>query len=158
MATANAFFGDTGNVVIRNQPGELDPERIAKVLDGADDLQNWLNAVRALATRLAEQGVEIANPATGSRYHLAEKHGHRKFKDTEIHAELVGLGLGEEDIFEKKMRSPAGIEKKLGAERLKPIKERFDALIHKPVTGRALVSSTKSSRPPVKSAAEAFFA
>lgn len=151
LAVANAFFNDNGAVVTRNQPSELNPSRIAQVLDGADDLQNWLNAVRALATRMAETGTEIPG------YHLADRIGHRKFKDERPTAALFDLGLAEDDVYEQKMRSPAQIEKKLGAKRLKPIKAKFDALIHKPVTGRSLVSSAKSTRPAVKSTAEAFF-
>ena len=151
LAVANAFFNPGEPVTIRNTPSELDPARIAQVLDGADDLQNWLNAVRALATRMAESGTEIPG------YHLADRIGHRKFVDGAVATLLNDLKLAEDDVYEQKMRSPAALEKKLGAKRLKPIKAQFDALITKPVTGRSLVSSAKSTRPAVKPAAEAFF-
>lgn len=155
LATATAFFTDNGAVAVRNQPSELDPGRIAQVLDGADLLQGWLNAVRALGTRLAETGTEIPG------YHLADRIGHRKFKlDAENEPpvnELYAMGVEYDDIWENKLRSPAQIEKALGAKRLKPIKAQFDALIHKPVTGRSLVSSAKSTRPAVLGKADAFF-
>jgi hypothetical protein len=153
MATADAFFNDSGAVVIRNQPGDLDPARIGQILDGADDLQNWLNAVRALGTRLAETGTEIPG------HYLAEKHGHRKFKDTDCApAALELLGLSRDEMYAApKLKTPAQIEKTLGAKRLKPIKEHLDSLVHKPITGVTLVSSAKSSKPPVKAAAERFF-
>lgn len=153
LATANAFFNDNGAIEIRNQPDELDPVRIAQVLDGADALQGWLNAVRAMATRLAEGGTEIPG------YHLADKIGRRAFvRPDYAEGDLIAIGLTRGDLFEEKMRSPAGIEKKLGAKRLKPIKAQFDALIHKPVTGRSLVSSARSDKPAVPSTAERFFA
>jgi hypothetical protein len=153
LATADAFFNDSGAVVIRNQPGDLDPTRIGQILDGADDLQNWLNAVRALGTRLAETGTEIPG------HYLAEKHGHRKFKDADCApAALELLGLGRDEMYAApKLKTPAQIEKTLGAKRLKPIKEHLDSLVHKPITGVTLVSSAKSSKPPVKAAAERFF-
>jgi hypothetical protein len=153
MATANAFFNDSGATVIRNQPEDLDPARIGQVLDGADDLQNWLNAVRALGTRLAQTGTDIPG------HYLAEKHGHRKFRDPDTApAALELLGLSHADIYAApKPKTPAQVEKALGAKRLKSIKEHLDALVHKPVTGVTLVSSAKSSKPPVKAAAERFF-
>lgn len=151
LATANAFFNDNGAVAVRNQPSELDPSRIAQVLDGADLLTGWLNAVRALAARLAETGTEIPG------YHLADRIGNRKWRDEHADKALAALGLGSDVIYVQKAASPAQVEKALGAKRLKPIKAQFDALIHKPVTGRSLVSTTKSTRPAVKGTADAFF-
>jgi hypothetical protein len=163
MNVANAFFNDVGAVVTRNQPSELDPSRIAQVLDGADDLQNWLNAVRALATRMAETGTEIPG------YHLADRIGNRKYKRPDYIADdMTALGLKRSDIFEEKVRSPAQMEKKLGGAKAKrevveiagikkTREEWFNSLVEKPVTGRSLVSSAKSTRPAVKSTAEAFF-
>lgn len=152
LAVADAWFDDAGAMQIKNQPDVLDPAALAAALDGADLLQNWLNAVRALATRLAEGGTEIP------RYHLADKFGRRKFKDPDaVPAALDLLGVPEDKLFEKKLRSPAQIETALGAKGLKPIKAQFDALYHTPLTGRTLVSSAKSSKPAATPKAEAFF-
>jgi hypothetical protein len=154
LDTANAFFnGDDGKLQIRNEPADLDPDRIRQVLDGADAIGTWLNAVRALGTRLAQQGTTIPG------YHLAEKIGNRKFKgDGDPGPALKKLGLTDEDIYTRAQRSPAQLEKVLGAKRLKPIKDDFNALIHRPVTGVSLVSSAKSGKPAVTPAAEKFFA
>jgi hypothetical protein len=151
LAVANAFFNDDGKLEIRNQPDELDPAKLAQVLDGLDALQNWANAKRALATRLAETGTEIPG------YHLADRIGHRKFKEGSTANDLVNLGLEMEHIFTEERKSPAQVEKAVGAKRMKAIREQFDALIHKPITGRSLVSSAKSTRPAVKPKAEAWF-
>lgn len=152
LAVADAWFDDAGAVRIRNQPDVLDPAALAAALDGADLLQNWLNAVRALSTRLAESGTEIPG------YHLADKFGRRKFKDPDaVPAALDLLGVPEDKLFEKKLRSPAQIEKALGAKGLKPIKAQFDSLYHTPLTGRTLVSTAKSSKPAATPKAEAFF-
>jgi hypothetical protein len=164
LAVADAFFNDSGAVVVRNQPDELDPARIAQVLDGADALGNWLNAVRALATRMAETGTEIPG------YHLADRIGHRKFKD-DVTAELtlLALGLTDDNIYaEPEMRSPAQMEKQLGGVKAKrevveiagdkrTREQWFNSLVEKPITGRSLVSSAKSTRPAVKPKVEAWF-
>ena len=154
LETANAFFHPDGTLERRNTPNEMDPAVLAKQLDGFDDLGNWMNARRALAQRLAEMGTEIPG------YHLADTLGHRKFKEADeaqLVEKLAELGLTQGDIFIEKVRSPAQIEKVLGAKRLKPIQADFNALIHKPITGRTLVSSAKSTKPKVKGRAEAFF-
>lgn len=160
LAVAQAFFGDNGKVVIPNQPSELSPERLADALDGLDDLSSWANAVRALATRLAQTGTTIANPATGSEYVLVEKIGNRRFKG-EFPAEgLKKLGVTDDELYTLAMRSPAQLEKKLGVKRIRELggKDKLDALIHRPVTGVSLVSAAKTTRPAVASAAEKFFA
>lgn len=154
LATANAFFGDTGALEIRNQPSELDPARIAQVLDGADTLTTWLNAVRALATATAQSGTEIPG------YKLVEKVGRRRWKYADEADTMIAAlpGVTEKDVYDRKVRSPAQVEKALGAKRLKPIKAQLDALVETPVTGVSLVSAAKSTKPAVKSAAESFFA
>jgi hypothetical protein len=151
LAVADAFFNDSGAVVVRNQPDELDPARIAQVLDGADALGNWLNAVRSLATRLAETGTEIPG------YHLADRIGHRRWKEGVAQVELHRAGISDDILMEYKRRSPAQVEKAIGAKNMKKIRAEFDEFVEKPITGRSLVSSAKSTRPAVKPKAEAWF-
>jgi len=159
MDRANAFFGDTGKVELRNQPDELDPAQLAKLLDGADLITGYLNAARGLATRLAEGGTDIYDPETGSRYVLVDKVGRRRFKGDNPEAALTTLGVGESAMWQpRKLNSPAQIEKALGAKGLKPIKAQFDALVEKPITGKSLVNAAKTDKQPVKARAEAFFA
>jgi len=63
------------------------------------------------------------------------------------------IKLTEDQIFSKKLLSPAGIEKVLGAKR----KEEIANMYHKPVTGTNLVSEKKSTRPATKAKLESFF-
>lgn len=156
LATANAFFNDSGALETRNQPGDLDPARIAQVLDGADTLTTWLNAVRALATATAQQGGEIPG------YKLVEKVGRRRFKEDPslTRGALELLGVASDDIYaEPKLLSPAQMEKLKGGDG-KKLKGRaaFDALVETPITGVSLVSAAKSTKPAIASAAERFFA
>lgn len=159
LAAAEAFFGDSGMIVIPNQPADLSPERLARALEGFDDLQDWMNAVRALATRLKQTGTDIKDTATGAEYILVDKIGNRRFKG-EFPAEgLKKIGVTDEELYTLAMRSPAQLEKKLGAKRLREVgKDKLAALIHRPITGQSLVSAAKTTRPPVSSAAEKFFA
>ena len=151
LATANAFFNDDGKVVIRNQPGELDPVRIAQVLDGADLLTGWLNAVRATAQRLAETGTEIPG------YYLTDKKGRRRWIAGNIGDGLEQLGVPRSAIYEEKVRTPAQVEKALDAKTRKALKPHIDDLTETPITGKSLVSAAKSTKPPAKSQAEEFF-
>lgn len=154
LDTANAFFNDSGTVEIRNQPGDLDPARIAQVLDGADTLTTWLNAVRALATASAQRGTEIPG------YNLVDKVGRRRWKSEDaVMPALYDTLLCIDDIYAKKLLSPAQMEKLKAADG-KKLKGRpeFDALIEAPITGVSLVSAAKSTKPAVASAAERFFA
>lgn len=154
LDTANAFFGDSGKLEIRNQPGELDPARLRDVLDGADALTGWLNAVRAMATRLAQTGTEIPG------YILTDKIGRRRFKDSAQRADgFAKLGLTKDDIYDIKLKSPAQMEKLKGADgkTLKGRKE-FNDMVETPTTGVSLVSASKTTKAPVKSSAEKFFA
>lgn len=163
MDRANAFFGDTGKVELRNQPDELDPATMAKVLDGADMITGWVNAVRALASRLAEQGTDIYDPETESRYVLVDKVGRRRFK-APVHGTvadaLANIGVSADKMYAKpKLLSPAQMEKLKGAngKKLKG-QAAFDALIETPITGKNLVNAAKTDKQPVKGRAEAFFA
>jgi hypothetical protein len=159
LVAAEAFFGDSGTIVIPNQPTDLSPERLARALEGFDNLQDWMNAVRALATRLKQTGTDIKDPATGAEYILVDKIGNRRFKG-EFPAEgLKKIGVTDEELYTLAMRSPTQLEKKLGAKRLREVgKDKLAALIHRPVTGQSLVSAAKTTRPAVASAADKFFA
>lgn len=158
MGRANAFFNDAGKVELRNQPDELDPARLAKLLDGADLITGFLNAARGLAASLAESGTDIYDPESGSRYILVDKIGRRRFKDDTAITALAVLGVPDTALYQRKASSPAQVEKALGAKGLKPIKAQFDALVEKPITGKSLVNAAKTDKPAVKGRAEAFFA
>jgi len=106
--------------------------------------------VRATAHSLAEGGTTIPG------YKLVEKIGNRKWAADEekVVADLKAvIKLTEDQIFSKKLLSPAGIEKVLGAKR----KEEIANMYHKPVTGTNLVSEKKSTRPATKAKLESFF-
>lgn len=145
------FEPDTGDAVIRNEPREMSPEAIAEVLDYADMLESWLNAVRSLAHTLAERGTPPPN------YVLVEKHGNRAWAAPadKVASDLKKVvGLTDEQIYaEPKLKTPAQIEKTLGPKR----KQEIQNMWVKPTTGTNLVRADKTEREPVGSIADRYF-
>jgi hypothetical protein len=144
LEAVGVWFDDLDKPRLRNTPDELDPERLARVLDAAGMIEDWLNAVRALAHNLAEAGTEIPG------YILVEKIGRRRWKD-EAAAEVAfaQAELPDDITHETKLRSIAQIEKALGAKRKRELEGLLSTLTEKPVTGRNLVRADKTTRPAV---------
>lgn len=151
-AAARKWFEEPSDgepLVVGNAPALASPEELAHVLDGLDMLESWIKSYRAYAHAEAEKGVEIPG------YQLSQRIGNRKWRgdDVEVSEALAALGVTEKQMFEESLRSPAQIEKILGAKR----KGEIDKLVVRPVTGTNLVASSKTTRPPVASKVEAFF-
>ena len=150
---AKTWFEDTTletPPMLSNTVPALSPEELSHILDGIDALEDWAKAVRATAHSLAEGGTTIPG------YKLVEKVGNRKWAadDEKIIADLKSvIKLSEDQIFSKKLLSPAQIEKIIGAKR----KEEIANMYHNPITGTNLVSEKKSTRPAVKAKLESFF-
>ncbi len=150
MASAGLWFDDLDQPKLKNTPDELDPVKLAQKLDAADLVQDFFNACRAMAHRMADSGVEIPG------YQLVEKIGNRKWKgeDDQIRENLfLKLDLTDDEIFARKLRSPAQIEKVLGAKR----KNLIADLVHREVTGTNLVRVDKTTRPAVAAAVNKHF-
>lgn len=156
LAVAATYFEpDTGEAKIGNLPTEMSPEKLAETLDMLDMLENWIKAVRGYAHSQAENGVELPG------YILVDKIGNRKWKGDEAATAVSLLSLArehdlpitEDDIYDRKLKSPASMDKVLGAKR----KGLVEDLWEKPVTGTNLVNSQKTTRPATKSKVETFF-
>lgn len=148
LDAAGVWFDDLEQPRLSNTPADLSPERLAQVLDAADMIQDYLNACRALAHRLAETGVEIPN------YQIVEKVGRRRWINEEALPDALGLiGLDDDQIYDRKLKSPAGIEKVLGTKKKNLIAE----LVEKPVTGTNLVRADKTTREAIPPKAHQFF-
>lgn len=137
-------------------PDTLTMDQLVKVLDAADMVQNWLNAVRGHAQDLAEMGLEVKHG--DSEYVLTEKQGRRAWKDMS-EAELVkGLeeatGEAAVDFYnEPKLMSPAQAEKVLGAKR----KGQIADLWEKKSSGFNLVRKDKTTRAAAVAPPQQFF-
>lgn len=149
LEKAGVWLDELEQPRLANAPGEMSPEKLGETLDSLEMIENWIKAVRAHAHNTAEAGVVIPG------YQLVEKIGNRKWAadDDKIVSDLTTVaGLTPDEIYERKLRSVAQIEKVLGAKR----KDKIANMWMRPVTGTNLTSSAKSTRPAVKSKAEQF--
>lgn len=153
MDAAGVWFDDLDQPRISNAPSAMSPEELSKKLDLLDVIAEWMNAVRATAQQQAEGGVVIPN------YQLSETIGHRKFTDEDQVKVLLCMeaGVSDDDLYTRKFKSPAQVEKLLGAKRLRAVKDKLDALTVRPVTGTNLVRATKTTRPAVQPAVNRHF-
>jgi hypothetical protein len=111
LEAAMADFGGA-TITVPADPGVLSPEEMARLLDSADLIDKWLAAVRAHALHLAESG----QPVPG--YKLVDKRATRKWRDEgAVPQHLSAMGLGPDDTHDRKLRSPAAIEKLLPKEK-----------------------------------------
>jgi hypothetical protein len=148
-----AWFEDPNAVeqpAVKNMPELASPEERGHILDGLEMLEDWIKGVRASEHTRAERG----DPATD--WYLADKIGNRIFIETDelklVRLLKSKLHLDDPQLYTSKLKSPAQIEKLIGAKR----KAEVDALCHKPVKGTNLVSATKTTRPAAKSKVETF--
>lgn len=142
-----AFFDDLDQPALRNTPDQLGPAALAKVLDAADMIEDFIKAARAYGHSLAENGTEVPG------YILVEKVGRRKFihDGDDLVEKLTELGLERDALFAEPKLKPMGqIEKIAG-------KGKLDDLIEKPITGTNLVRADKTTRAAVQSKADKFF-
>lgn len=153
LAEAHTYFKPEGGMAQPPAPQTLTMEQMVRVLDHADMIQNWLNAVRAYAQDQAEMGVDVA--AGDSVYVLTPKRATRKWRDeTDVDAICKATGRDAGEFFnEPKLMSPAQVEKVVG-------KKGFAALSDLVVaesSGFNLTRSDKTTRGAVAAPAKTFF-
>lgn len=149
LAAAEVWFDEVDQPRIGNLPGEMSPEKMGETLDMLPMLEDWIKAVRALAHTQAEQGVQIPG------YQLVDKIGNRAWLDRPdiVAAVQAATDLDSSDLYvEPKLKSPAQMEKLLGAKR----KALIEPFVHRPITGTNLVSQSRTTRPPARSSVEKF--
>lgn len=124
------------------------PEKLADVLSKIPAIQAWCKSVEMFAYNEAQHGREIPG------FKLVPKKTHRKWKDIEdLDTKLLlEVGLSYDDVFEKKMKTPAQVESLLDKEG----KKLLEAFTFKPDGGTNLVPVT-DKRKPAKAAIETEF-
>jgi hypothetical protein len=145
------FFKDESGVEQENTVGKLTPAEVAEILDRADMIQNWLNAVRAHAHAEAEAGVEIPN------YQLVAKVGRERWNDGAEADVIAACEWAELPVSEyqnaPKLRTPKQVRKALGPDLAKLV-ERHSTV---PTAGTSLVRQDKTVRAPVQPKAHLLF-
>ena len=125
-----------------------DPAELADVLDKLPLLEAWCKNVREFAYAEAEQG------RVPPGYKLVEKRTTRKWRNEQEAADaLMDTDLDREDLYERKMLSPAAVEKLLG----KKNAGILDELCTKESSGHTLVHET-DKREAVRLDAQSAFA
>jgi hypothetical protein len=107
-------------------PEELTPEQRQAVLDSADDVIAWLKAVKEDAHRRLERGESLPG------WKLVAKRATRTWtKDADDVADELceRFGLGDEDMFDRKLRSPAQIEKLVSKEEKAQLKDLIQSVV-----------------------------
>lgn len=144
LATAEMEFADEPPVV-----GGMGPAELAGVMRKAGVLKDWIK-------RVEEHAHEVARRDGLPGFKFVRSTSYRKFRDEDETVGYLrnGLGLSDDDIFtDPKLKSPAQIEKVLGAKR----KAKIAPLVHKP-PGKVILVDESDPRDPVKPDAEEEFA
>jgi hypothetical protein len=131
LAVAQDDFGAVRSV------DDLTPEEIASYMMRIPLVEEWIKSLRRHANSLLEAGTPVPG------YKLVEKRPTRKWKTQDAVLEWAASEeLEDDEIFEKKIKSPAQMEKVVG-------KKNVPAdLIMSVSTGLSMVEDT-DSRPPV---------
>jgi hypothetical protein len=128
-------------------PDGMTIDQLSKILSYSDLISDWLKAVEAHALLLAEHGEAIPG------FKLVKKKANRKWiDDDETVAEKLGLFLPDEKIWEKKLLSPAKVEKLVKGKEKQLIADMFET----PDTGNTLAPEY-DKRPEVAGSAETDF-
>lgn len=147
---AGVWFDDLDKPRLANSPDTLSPERAAQLLDAADLISDWINAVRAYWHEQAELGVEIPG------YVLVPKQGREKWNDgveSQVLAAAQKAGLEEAKYLNPaKLKTPKQVRKALG----KKHEALVEGLSSTPDAGTNLVSAEKTNRQPVAPKAHQF--
>ena len=110
-------------------------------LDMFEQLENWIRERRALAHEMAVQGQRF------DHHVLVDKIGHRKWdgkNEADIIRKIIDrIPLDGLTFYDKKLKSPAGLEKVIGKA---AVEAHLADLIIRPVTGTDLIRTTNTSR------------
>ncbi len=99
-------------------PEVLSDAQISDILSKADSFKSWVNSVQAYAADKIARGGHIPG------YKLVAKRAQRKWTDEQEAVDLLeNMGLEEDDLYTRKLISPAQAEEKLGKK--KAIKDRI---------------------------------
>ncbi len=109
-------------------PSSLTPERLAHLITNASLFKEWAASIIAYGHRLAENGQSIPG------YKLVEKRANRRWVNPSDVEGAFGLEFGE-DVYNKKLKSPAQMEKLLGKR-----KSELEDYWETPIAGKTLVA------------------
>lgn len=155
LDAAGVWFDDIGQPRLTNRPEELDPDHAAQILDAADMIGDWINAVRAYWHAQAEAGVVIPN------HILVPKIGRETWfdgREAEAAKIAIAAGLPNDKVFnDPKIKTPKQIRESLKKARLEGAAAQLEGMSGAESKGSNLVRIDKTSREAIKPAAHQFF-
>jgi len=120
-------------------------ERLAAILKWEKPIESWYEALKLRAREILSQGQEVPG------FKLVDGKSNRKWKDEQSVVAAFASVFGEEKLYERKILSPAKLEKIVGKEVLKKADLTF-----KPEPPKAIAPNS-DPRPATKSSAEEDF-
>lgn len=106
LGEAQAFFADADLEVPKQEVSEIDENDLARLIALGERVDAWLKAVRAEAWHRLNEGT----PVPGLK--LVAKRATRKWRDEAAALQrLKGEGLDDADLYTRKFKSPAQVEK-----------------------------------------------
>jgi hypothetical protein len=107
LEIAQDEFGTVRNI------NDLSPQEIADFLQRVPLIEEWIKSLRRHANNILDAGAELPG------YKLVEKRPTRRWRvEEEVVAWATEEGLDDDDIYEKKLKSPPQIERLVGKKNL----------------------------------------
>jgi hypothetical protein len=123
---------------VRQSMQEIDAPTLADYLEKADLLEGWIADLRKLAFDMLEQDVKVPG------YKLVAKRGSRQWADEEAAASVLRSHLSDDDVYTKKLVSPAQAEKLL-----KKAKQELPAELVVSVSSGSTLAPESDPRPAI---------
>ncbi len=113
---------------------QLSPDEIAAILDNEKLIRDWLNGVAQLAQDALKQGRDL----TAGRYKLVAGRSNRHWLNEDVAAtKLYALGFDDDDLYSRKLLTPAQAEKLVGKAQRDALAELIDKQDGKPTLAPA---------------------
>jgi len=139
LAVAQDEFGVTHSIE------DLSPAEVASYMDKIPLLEEWIKSIRRHAHTMLETGQTLPG------FKLVEKRPTRRWKnEEELLAWATTEGLEDDDIYEKKLKSPSQIERVVGKKNLP------GTLVMSVSTGVSMVPDSDNRPPAALLAADEF--
>lgn len=149
MDAAMLEFDTEGKAEPRKPLDKLTPDEVAAILKNEKAIKDWLAGVAQLAQQMLEHGKDV----TGGAYKLVAGRSSRKWASDDVAAtKLQSMGYDADDLYSRKLLSPAQAEKLVG----KANKENLADLIVKE-EGKPTLAPSDDKRPALNRGPEADF-
>lgn len=130
------FNTDADRIEPDKSPDELSVEEMAQVLEAAGSIRSWLSAVERRAQEMLMRSESVPG------YKLVQKRATRQWIDPDTAADTLcaTVGMGDDELYDKKIKSPAQIERVIG--RSKEAKTLLNELVESVSSGLTIAPNS----------------